>query len=154
GLSRAYLHKIELHLQRGSVDAPNIHAAALARAEEIRRQITKLEQKAIDARAERDTIIRELGHVMSTAEIAADAGLTGERARIILQETAAGACADQAPAERSAASSWSLAVTTTRCAPSSRVRTSSRDIDIPRATEALRSSSASWNRRALCATKD
>ncbi len=88
GLSRAYLHKIELHLQRGSIDAPKIHDAALARAEEIRRQIMKLEQKAVEARAERDTIIRELGQAMSTAEIAADAGITGERARIILQETA------------------------------------------------------------------
>ena len=91
GLSRAYLHKIELHLQRGSVDAPEIHAAALARAEEIRRPIAKLEQKAVDARAERDGIIRELGPAMSTADIAADAGITGERARIILQETAVGA---------------------------------------------------------------
>ena len=91
GLSRAYLHKIELHLQRGSVDAPEIHAAALARAEEIRRQIAKLEQKAVDARAKRDPVIRELRLAMSTADIAADAGITGERARIILQETSIGA---------------------------------------------------------------
>lgn len=88
GLSRAYLHKIELHLQRGSIDAPEIHGAALARAEEIRRQIATLEQEAMVARAERDAVIRKLAPAMSTAEIAADAGITGERARIILQETA------------------------------------------------------------------
>src|SRR5690606_37487317 len=71
GLSRAYLHKIELHLQRGSTDAPEILTSALARAEEIRRQLEQLDQAAAAERAERDDVIRELGQVMSTAEIAA-----------------------------------------------------------------------------------
>ena len=88
GLSRAYLHKIELHLQRGSVDDPATHDKAIARAGEIRDQIAQLEQEAADARAERDQVMRELGPAMSTAEIAADAGISGERARLILQQPA------------------------------------------------------------------
>ena len=85
GLSRAYLHKIELHLQRGSIDDTAIHDRAIARAGEIREAIAQLEQDAGDARAERDQVIRELGPAMSTAEIAKDAGISGERARLILQ---------------------------------------------------------------------
>ncbi|MFH8253085.1 hypothetical protein ACH3VR_22145 [Microbacterium sp. B2969] len=86
GLSRAYLHKIGLHLQRRSVDDPQTHDKAIARAGEIREEIAQLEQDAGNARAERDQVIRELGTTMSTAEIAKEAGISGERARLILQD--------------------------------------------------------------------
>lgn len=87
GLSRAYLHKIELHLQRGSTNAPEIHDEAIARVDDIRRRIAALEEQAISARTERDPLMRELGAVVSTAELAVDAGISGERARLILRST-------------------------------------------------------------------
>ena len=85
GRSRAYLHKIGLHRQRGSVDDQATHDAALSRAAKIRRQLAQLEQDAVDVRGERDQVMRELKPVMNTAEIATDAGISGERARLILQ---------------------------------------------------------------------
>lgn len=89
GLSRAYLHRIDLHRQRGFTDAPELLAGALARAGTIRGRIDQLQQDAADLRAQRDPLIRELRSVMSTAQIATDAGISGERTRLILQTAAA-----------------------------------------------------------------
>lgn len=100
GLSRAYLHRIEMHLHRGPTPAPATHSGALARAAEIRARLEQLGQASADIRAQRDDAIRDLAKSLNdeegkgsaarrranlSAEIASDAGLTAERVRIILQ---------------------------------------------------------------------
>ncbi len=99
GLSRAYLHRIEMHEHRGAGDDVDARTTALAQAADCRRRIEDLDDGA-ELRVERDQVIRTLHQELAgteklsrrrRAEISAllveDSGLTGERVRMILQAT-------------------------------------------------------------------